>query len=411
MPNTLVTPAKPRLLCSLLTDEGQLREIRREWSELLARSSSPEPMLSPEWLLEWWNIFGGIDGRRLRSLVVRDGERLVGLALFTSRRYWHRGIIPFRRLEPLGCGEPESDSICSDYLNVLAERGCESAVAGAFARTTASGALGPWDDMVLPRMDGDNIMPQLLADAFRSRGFAAELNKTGDAPYIELPSNWDDYLKGLTKKHRRSVVSSLHDFEAWAGNEFELVQASTPAQMDGGKRILIDLHRQRWDTEDGAGTFRSSQFLAFHDAVMPALLREQALDLSWLTVRGEPIAAMYSIVWNNKVYFYQCGRKLDVPRTIRPGGVLLAYAIRAAIVAGRREFDFLGGVSLYKTQLATARRPLVQLRVARPGFVESARKIAESSVGHARGIRNGFRRLGAWALINGNAAATGARVR
>jgi CelD/BcsL family acetyltransferase involved in cellulose biosynthesis len=406
---TLAPTTGLRLPCTPLTDSRQLQELRPEWSHLLERSSNPEPMLSPEWLLEWWNVFGGTDGRRLRSLAIRDGDRLVGLALFASRRYWHRGIIPIRRLEPLGSGEQESDSICSDYLNVLAEQSCESAVAEAFAQAVTGGALGPWDELVLPMMDGENVMPALLADAFRSHGFNAELTKTSEAPYIELPSDWDEYLKGLTKKHRRSVVSSLRDFDAWAGSESELVRATTLSELERGKQILIDLHRQRWGSENGAGTFRSPRFLAFHDAVMPILLRTQALDLSWLTVRGEPIAAMYNIVWNNKVYYYQCGRKLDMPQSIRPGGVLLAHSIREAIVAGRREFDFLGGVALYKTQLATARRPLVQLRVARPGIVELLRRTAESCMDHVRSVRNHFRGFRKRALTNGNGAANGAR--
>src|SRR6516165_3567427 len=96
---TFAAPRTRRLFCTPLSDARKLQELRSEWSDLLARSSSPEPMLSPEWLLEWWTIFGGMDGRRLRSLAVRDGERLVGLALFASRCHWHRGVIPFRRLE------------------------------------------------------------------------------------------------------------------------------------------------------------------------------------------------------------------------------------------------------------------------------------------------------------------------
>jgi len=398
-----------RLFCTPLTDTRKLQELRLEWSDLLARSSSPEPVLSPEWLLEWWTIFGGMDGRRLRSLAIRDGERLVGLALFSSRRYWHRRVIPIRRLEALGSGEPESDSICSDYLNILAEQGTEPAVAEAVAQAIAGGALGPWDELVLPMMDGESTMPGLLAHAFRFHGFKAELTKTDEAPYIELPSNWDDYLKGLTKKHRKIVVDSLRNFEAWAGSESKFVRATTPAELERGKRILIDLHRQRWGSENGAGTFRSGRYLAFHDAVMPALLGQQALDLSWLTVRGEPVAAMYNIVWNNKVYFYQCGRNLDVPKSVRPGGVLLAHSIREAIAAGRREFDFLGGVSLYKLQLANARRPLVRLRVARPGFVEALRWTAEYCIAHNRRVRKHFHELSTRALTNGNAAATGAR--
>ena len=78
--------------------------------------------------------------------------------------------------------------------------------------------------------------------------------------------------------------------------------------------------------------------------------------------------------WANKTYFYQCGRSREVPPHIRPGGVLLYLAIRRAIEAGLREFDFLGGEAVYKKQLAQASRPLVQVRVARPGIRERARR-------------------------------------
>jgi CelD/BcsL family acetyltransferase involved in cellulose biosynthesis len=219
------------------------------------------------------------------------------------------------------------------------------------------------------------------------------LTTTGEAPYIELPSTWEAYLKGLSKKHRYSVVRTLRDFEAWSGGRHEFVHAATASQLEQGTRILIYLHLRRWQSEEGAGTFRSPRFLAFHDRVMPALHRQGALDLSWLMVRGKPIAAMYNIVWNNKVYFYQCGRDPEVSDSIRPGGVLLAHSIRSAIEAGRREFDFLNDVSRYKSQLANASRPMVQLRVARPGMLEFFRRVSDGCAVHTRGIRSRLRKL------------------
>jgi CelD/BcsL family acetyltransferase involved in cellulose biosynthesis len=375
------------LSCELLTETHELEALCPAWRDLLARSDSNEPMLSPAWLLTWWKVFGGSDRRQLRALSFWDGDRLAGFAPFLAHRHWHRPGIPLRRLEPLGSGERESEAICSDYLNVLAERGAEAAVAEAFARATAEGAAGPWDELVLPAMDGHGAMPRLLAGAFSRLGFDAHLTVTGEAPYIALPSTWDDYLKGLTKKHRYSVVRSLRDFDTWAGPDSRFVRVASQTDLERGKRILVALHRGRWEGSGQKGTFRSPRFLAFHDAVMPALLHEGALEMLWLAVRGQPVAAMYDVVWNGKVYFYQSGRRTDLPGHVRPGGVLLAYAIRAAIEAGRREFDFLNGASLYKTQLATGRRPIVQLRVARRCIAERLRRIAEAGIGLLRAFR------------------------
>src|SRR5262249_4125087 len=93
----------------------------------------------------------------------------------------------------------------------------------------------------------------------------------------------------------------------------------------------------------------------------------------------------------NKVYFYQCGRRPDVPPRVRPGIVILSHSIRAAIEEGRREFDFLAGAAQYKTQLALATRPLVQVRVVRPGLRESLRRLMEKRAACARVVKRGLK--------------------
>src|SRR4051812_26701698 len=100
-----------RLTPTILSDPDDLLHLAPAWTELLSRSASDEPMLSPVWLLPWWRVFG------TRGLHVgqfhRDG-RLVGLALLRLRRHWYAPGIPFRRLELLGTGEPEEDEVCSE---------------------------------------------------------------------------------------------------------------------------------------------------------------------------------------------------------------------------------------------------------------------------------------------------------
>src|SRR5436853_5165832 len=76
----------------------QSPELVPAWRELLADSACDEVTLSPEWLLPWWEVFGGRDGRRPRFLRFDEGGRLVGLAPLLSRRHWYRPGLPFRRL-------------------------------------------------------------------------------------------------------------------------------------------------------------------------------------------------------------------------------------------------------------------------------------------------------------------------
>ena len=98
-----------------------------------------------------------------------------------------------------------------------------------------------------------------------------------------------------------------------------------------------------------------------------------SLELLWLVVRGEPIAASYNVVFGNKVYFYQSGRRMDVPKAVRPGIAMHALAIQRSIEAGRREYDFLQGASRYKRDLALASRALVTLRAVAPAPARARR--------------------------------------
>jgi CelD/BcsL family acetyltransferase involved in cellulose biosynthesis len=368
----------------LISDIASLRGERRAWEDLLARSSENEPTLGSAWLLAWWDVFGSEGERELRSLAFYDGDRLVGFAPLLLRRHVYRPGIPFRRLEMLGSGELESDETCADYLGVIAEKGREADVASAFAAALASNVAGGWDELVLSSMNGDGVLPSLLRAALRARGLHVDLEEWSTAPYVALPNSWDAYLAALKSSKRAQLRKSLRAFEAWAGGPPVLTRVRSLSELAEGRRVLMALHRERWGSD---GVFGSAKFRAFHDLVMPELLALGALDLGWMSVRGEPVAAFYNLRWNGKLHFYQSGRRLDVPDDVRIGLTMHAYLIKDAIEAGLREYDFLAGASQYKMALALATRPLVKLRAARVSIVETARRASVRAYDQGRRLR------------------------
>jgi CelD/BcsL family acetyltransferase involved in cellulose biosynthesis len=364
------------LRTEVIRDARRLGALSADWSELLSRSPSPSPSMSPLWVGAWWEVFGGMDGRELRAVSMWEDGRLVGLAPLSARRVWCAPGVPTWRLELIPSGEREADEILSDYLGVVAERGFEQRVAEALAALLGSGGLGHWDELVMPRMGTDSAMAALLAVALHRAG-RARLAVTGGSPYIPLPTSWDEYLGRLSASGRRLVRSGLRDFERWSGGSWELRVARTPEELALGARVLRELHEMRWRRAGRPGAFASARFSAFHARVMPALLARGELELMWLCVAGGPVAAVYNIVWNGAVHFYQSGRRPDLPRPLRPGLVLHALAIRRAIELGRREYDFLAGGARFKQELALAMRPLCSLRVVRPRPLDRARRLYE----------------------------------
>ncbi len=391
----VLPPVSNALSWQIVTDQASAETTQTAWTDLLGRTARSEVVQTPEWLLTWWRVFGSQQRRELRLAQCYAGDRLIGMAPLVARRHWYRPGLPFRRLEFLGSGEPPAHAICSEYLNILAERGAEAAVASSFVDAAVAGSFGNWDEIVLSMMDGDGPMPAHLAAAFGRAGVAFQITTTGSAPYIPLPSSWDDYLAAQSKSNRTLIRDSVRRFEKWAGADGGMHHASSPADMEAFKQILIGLHRQRWGGKRQGGVFRSRVFLRFHDEVLPLLIRKGAVELSYLDgPGGEPIAAAYNLVWDGKISFYQSGRKIDLPNNIRPGIVLHAYSIRTAIQAGKREYDFLGGPERYKRQLALASRPLVQLRAYHSTAVEALHRAFEWTMDHTRSLRRFLRSKG-----------------
>jgi len=360
-----------------LVDGAALAQLAGDWEVLLGESAADVPTLSPLWQLAWARAFGGLEGRKLRALALFDGARLVGLCTFVSRVALHKRLLPFRRLELACSGEPLADEICSDYIGPIAARGREEEVAAEVAAAIADGRLGPWDELLIPRLDGTVSMPSLLTGALQRAGVDASCAPTTRSLYLPLPSTFEAYLKGLTSDSRRFVLKSLRDFEAWAEAPPQLHVVEREADLPEGWRILTALHGERWTGRREGGVFGSPRFAQFHQEVMRALLRRGALELAWITARGEPIAALYNIVWNGRVQFYQSGRKVQIPKHLRPGIVAHACAIRRAIALGRSEYDFLAGNAQYKRQLALADRPIVAIRATRAPLREGARRLID----------------------------------
>ncbi len=363
------------LTTTVLERTADLAALEPAWRALLG--PRPELVRTPTWLLSWWRVMGPTGGRSLRAITVRDESgALVGLWPLLRRVAVEKRAVPFRRLEMLGSGEDEADEVCSDYLGPIVAAGREAEVVDAMVEAVASGAAGAWDDLLMPAMPAGEPVVDALVAAFRRRGMDPTLTSDGSCPYARLPATWDAYLAGQASDARYFLRKTMRDFEAWAGKDgwtFERVESETA--LDEGLRTLADLHEDRWA---GGGVFRSAKFSAFHRHVMRDLLRgrDGRLDLLVLRVRGEPIAALYNVVIGEKTYFYQSGRKSDLPAKVRAGIVVHCLAIQRAIAEGQREYDFMKGDQGYKKKLGSESHALVSMRVVRPALTSRALDVA-----------------------------------
>lgn len=356
----------------IITRAAQLAALREQWLELLATSDSNEPVLSPDWLLPWWDIYAPPQRRRLTALSFSRAGRLVGLAPLSCRSLRYRRIVPIRKLDPVGAGEAPEHECCSCYIGLIAERGSEPAVVQAFAEAICARGFPRWHQLQIPEMNSESPIPALLRSALAERGLLTRFSVVDETFFIPLPARYEAYVEGLSYKRRYFVRRTVRDFERWAAGTAQTRHAREPSELDASLAILEHLHRERWESAGEHGAFQSPLFSAFHRRVLAEMMRRKAAEICWLEVHGRPVAALYEIFWDNKVFIYQSGRAMDVPKGIRPGIVLHLQAIAEAIARGRSEYDLLCGDARYKRQLSGISRPLFQLEVWRPSLPQRA---------------------------------------
>ncbi len=362
----------PELQIEEVRDEARFFELRAEWNDMLARSASNSVTLTWEWLTTWWQVYKS--SRKLRVVLVREKGRLVGAAPMLLRQglRWTHGLVPTRRLELLASGEAIGHQICSDYINWIAETGREAEITTALLKHFCDSR--DWDEMILPDVPANSPAVQSLQAAARTNGLVCEELEREACPYIVLPGSWDDYLKSLGSSHRYRVRRALRDFEE-AGGRY--VVAETREEVERLMPILINLHQSRWTSKGEPGAFGSRWRLEFHQKLMPMALERGWLRLGVLFVGEEPIGAIYNLVYDGRVYFYQSGITPQESSTLRPGVLLHAHEIMAAVTGGTREYDFLKrGESQYKESWARESRDLVRLRIARHSMHDTATRLA-----------------------------------
>jgi CelD/BcsL family acetyltransferase involved in cellulose biosynthesis len=377
------------LVVESIDSADRLRDLRPAWEGLLAHCPGHALGVTPLWLGTWWELFGA--GRELRILAARSpaGE-LVGLAPLLRRRVRHRGLVPFRRFELLGAGEPQPHHIGSDYLDFITHGEWEPAATRALCAELFRRGADEWDEALFCHLPGDSPRVGAIEDQARGAGLHCERLEVRSGVTIPLPETWEALLRSLSSDRRKQLLRRRRRLAeaGTVGFSWEVTAASFEAQW----ATVVDLHQRRWAAAGRPGCFSSPQFTAFHRQVAQALLPVGGVRLAILTLDGRPLACDFYYLYQDRVYAYQAGLDPQDGFRLSAGTLCISYGIEAAISAGLGEYDFLKGVHSYKADWSSVRREQVTLRVSKPGLREAARSALEAGVRATRPLR---RRLSA----------------
>jgi CelD/BcsL family acetyltransferase involved in cellulose biosynthesis len=365
-------------LLEVINTEKQFEEIREEWMELLADSSSNCIFLTWDWLYTWWKHLAA--GRKLHILVIRSRSRLIAIAPLASSSTTLIRLANVRALEFLGTG-----SVGSDYLDIIARRGREDDALDILAEYLQREKFV----LDLKQLDKNASLAFQLAPRLEQGHWKRSEVITNVCPFIDLTGHTSkSFEAGLGSKHRYNFHRRLKNLYREFDARFECIVSED--QRGPALATLVALHNKRMDERGGSDGLHSSELVGFHEELTRLALVRGWLRLFVLTLNGENAAALYGFMYGNRFYFYQSG--FD-PRysAYSVGLVTMGLTIEAAIEEGAVEFDLLHGDEKYKSLWAKDRRDLVRMELSPPtprawlytktiGFSRLARRAVRKSL-------------------------------
>jgi CelD/BcsL family acetyltransferase involved in cellulose biosynthesis len=326
------------------------------WNSVLERSGDDKSVfLTHEWVSTWWKHFG--QGAELNIVLVEKDQEVIGIVPLMKTEYGI-GPVKLRTLETIGAMD-------CNYAALVPAENRDEATAALLAyleeELAKSGLFLRLDHV--PEDSGLRDPLRRLAPLFSS-SLAIQERAMTLAPYMVLPTTWDDCFHSLGRRRRKSLRREQRRLEERFNVEFQQWAEDT---LDERLDRVFDLHQKRWRSVGVRGMFSDPRMKAFYKDIARQFVEKDWLCLSGLTLDGEIASADCGFVYNRKYYGFMMARDVSFS-SYSVGHVHTMHVVREAIGRGLREYDFLRGDEPYKFFWTKSARRYLEITLIRKGI-------------------------------------------
>ena len=220
------------------------------------------PFQTLEWQQVWLNEVG--DGASHQILKIVDGEETLGMA--SLRR--DGDALTF-----------VGDEDLCDYNDFLILPGHEQPFFDAlldYLETTE------WSELRLFSLAEESPTLKLLPEAARSKGLNVEIVQQEVCPGRQLPSEWEEYVAGLRKKHRHELRRKLRRLNTAEGVRW--YSLTEPDEVEAAMDDFLELLAM---SRQDKAEFLTPQREKFFRSLASSLSREGLLSLFFMEIQGK----------------------------------------------------------------------------------------------------------------------------
>jgi CelD/BcsL family acetyltransferase involved in cellulose biosynthesis len=300
--------------------------LKGEWDALVERMD-----LGLGYQFDWARILWQIhqENHDLALLIIRDGDRLIGLAPLVKKVVWQKGV-PLRCVASLFAFH----EIHGTHF-IHAEDRAESI---GKVLDHLRGIGNDWDLWTMHFVKGDK-QAELFEMELRRHGLHFTVADTKRSPYMPLKGSWEEQGKSLQSRFRTTVRSRERRLRE--KEKVTLEYFDTPSKLEFGLKAIQIVEADSWKLGAGTALTEDPKQWPFYVQYGEFAAANASLRLPVLFINGEPVAYDYS-VYHKGVYYllktsYRNAYQLDYPGTI-----LRKLVVENLCAEKAEEFDFLG---------------------------------------------------------------------
>lgn len=310
-------------------------EDNKGWLELMKNSKTATFFQTKEWISLWIQHF--VPEKQKEEVIilgVYDSEELISIAPL---------YLKDNKVQFLAVTEVLGNELVSDFGDIIAVSGKEREVWEAvltWYRGKGEGERGKGSELNFIRED--SVSFGILKD------MGGIIEEVDTAPYIELPKSWDEYLLSLNRHNRHELRRKIRRLEEEGA--FKVCTEGEPTDIKEFFRLMVLSNEQKRN-------FLSNKMREFFQDIFNTFWTKKMLNLCFLKLKGENIAAVLLFEYKNELLLYNSGFDPKYAK-FSPGLLLKAYVVKQAIEEGKGRFDFLRGGERYKYDLGAVNRRL-----------------------------------------------------
>ncbi len=300
----------------------------------------PSIFTLPSWIKSWWKVFGSDYQLFVRTIYKEN--YLLGIA-----------PLMLKNGEAFLIGSPD---VC-DYLD--------------FITPVDSKAEQEFFRILLPHLKEQGVKKLVLKSqrsdaAFFRAGFAAQelpafkmsFSREAETFELNLASNWEDYLAGLTKKQRHEVRRKLRRLRDET-ESFNYRVLESPADIKSFIPDFLNLFKQNPEKAE----FLTSKHENYFYKLITETAEHDLVRFGLLKIDGQTVAAVLYFDYRQRTYLYNSGYN-PAYRELSAGLLSKVLCIKDNIGKDRKIFDFLKGREVYKSRLGGKSIPIYTITIS-----------------------------------------------